>query len=87
MKKILHRSHGKWEVIAQMGGGWAIGIAEAGTDAEITGSGRVEWVAAGAVKVNVTSWGVTASSYLAESGGMVGAMRALTRTSVLFSKV
>jgi hypothetical protein len=40
---------------------------------------------AGAVQVNVTSLGVKASSYLAESGGMVGAMRALTQASMDFS--
>ncbi len=68
-----------------MGGGWAIGIATAGTDTEILGAGRVEWVAAGAVQVNTTSRDVKASSYLAESGGMVGAMRALTRASMHFS--
>ncbi len=67
------------------GGGWAFGIATAGTDAEILGAGRVEWVAAGAVQVNITSWDVKASSYLAESGGMVSAVRALTRTSMYFS--
>ena len=86
MTKTLLRTNGVWDVVAQMGGGWAIGIATAGTDAEILGAGRVEWVAAGAIQVNTTSWDVKASSYLAESGGMVGAMRALTRTSMHFSE-
>jgi hypothetical protein len=68
-----------------MGGGWAIGIATAGTDTEALCAGRVELVAAGAVQVNTTSWDVKVSSYFAKSGGMVGAMRALTRTSMFFS--
>jgi hypothetical protein len=60
MTKTLLRTNGVWEVVAQMGGG--------GTDAEILGAGRVEWVAAGAIQVIITSWDVKASSYLAESG-------------------
>ena len=85
MSKTLRRTNGVWDTVAQIGGGWAIGIAAAGTDAGITGAGRVEWVAAGAVQISTTSWDVKAYSYLAESGGMVGARRALTRTSMLFS--
>ncbi len=68
-----------------MGGGWVIGIAKKGTNPELAGDGRVEWVAAGAVQVKVTSWGVKASSYLAESGGMEREMRALTQASMDFS--
>ena len=49
---------------------------------ELPGVGRVEWVAADAVKIQLTSWGVKASSYLAESGGMVAVMRALTQVSM-----
>ena len=59
-----------------------IGIALKGTNVELPGVGRVEWVAAGAVKIQLTSWGVKASSYLAESGGMVAVMRALTQVSM-----
>ncbi len=66
-----------------MGGGWVIGIALKGTNVEeLPGVGRVEWVAAGAVKVQLTSWGVKASSYLAEFGGMVAVTRALTQVSM-----
>ncbi len=76
---------GSWRAVPLMGGGCVIGIAIKGTNPELAGLGRVEWVAAGAVQVNVTSLGVKASSYLAESGGMVGAMRALTQASMDFS--
>ncbi len=62
--------------------GGVIGIALKGTNVELHGVGRVEWVAAGAVKVQLTSWGVKVSSYLAESGGMVAVMRALTKISM-----
>ena len=72
MTKTLLRTNGVWDVVAQMGGGWAIGIATAGTDAEILGAGRVEWVAAGAIQVNTTSWDVKASSYPSRIGGYGG---------------
>ncbi len=64
------------------GGGWVIGIALKGTNVELPGVGHVEWVAAGAVKIQLTSWGVKESSYLAESGGMVAVMRAFTQVSM-----
>ncbi len=83
--KVMENVDGSWRAVPQMGGGWVIGIAKQGTNPELPGVGRVEWVAAGAVQVRVTSWGVKASSYLAESGGMVGAMRALTQASKDFS--
>ena len=66
-------------------GGGVIGIALKGTNVELPGVGRVEWVAASAVKIQLTSWGVKASSYLAESGGMVAVMRALTQVSMNLS--
>ena len=65
----------RWEEDGRLGC-----IAAAGTDAEITGAGRVEWVVAGALQINNTSWDVKSKhppTSLAESGGMVGAMRAL----------
>ncbi len=42
----------------------------------------MKWVAAGAVKVQLKSRGVKASSYLAESGGILAVMRALTQLSM-----
>ena len=80
--KVMESTRGAWQSVPHMGGGWVIGIALKGTNVELPGVGRVEWVAAGAVKVQLTSWGVKASSYLAESGGMVAVMRALTQVSM-----
>ena len=85
LMRVMESVEGAWRSVPQMGGGWVIGIAKNGTNPELVGVGRVEWVAAGAVQVVLTSWGVKASSYLAESGGMVGAMRALTTASLEFS--
>ena len=80
--KVMENTTGGWKSVPHMGGGWVIGIALKGTNVELAGEGRVEWVAAGAVRVQLTSWGVKASSYLAESGGMVAVMRALTQVSM-----
>ena len=86
MIRVMESVDGAWRAVPQMGGGWVIGIAKKGTNPELAGVGKVEWIAAGAVRVNLTSWGVKASSYLAESGGMVGAMRALTNASMAWSE-
>ena len=80
--KVMENTTGGWKSVPHMGGRWVIGIALKGTSVELAGAGRVEWVAAGAVRVQLTSWGVKASSYLAESGGMVAVMRALTQVSM-----
>ena len=85
MTKVMETNEGRWEAPPHMGGGWAVGITQAGTDVELVGTHKVEWIAAGAVRVELTSWGVKASSYLAESGGMVAALRALTTASSIFS--
>ena len=85
MMKVMESNEGRWEAAPHMGGGWAVGVAQGGTDVELVGTHKVEWIAAGAVRVELTSWGVKASSYLAESGGMVAVLRALTTASSIFS--
>ncbi len=65
MIRVLESVDGSWRAVPQMGCGWVIGIAKKGTNPELAGVGRVEWIAAGALQVKLTSWGVKASFYLA----------------------
>ena len=53
--KVMENTTGGWKSVPHMGGGWVIGIALKGTNVELAGVGRVEWVAAGAVRVQLTS--------------------------------
>ena len=57
LMRVMESVEGSWRSVPQMGGGWVIGIAKNGTNPELVGVGRVEWVAAGAVQVVLTSWG------------------------------
>ncbi len=62
MGRVVESVHGSWRAVPQMGGGWVIGVAKNGTNSELAGVGRVGKVAAGAVQVKLTSWGVKAPS-------------------------
>ncbi len=64
--RVMESVDGSLKAVPLMGGGWVIGIAKKGTNPELVGVGRVEWIAARAVQIKLTSWGVKASSYMAE---------------------
>ncbi len=50
LQKVMENVDGSWRAVPQIGGGWVIGIAKKGTNPELAGVGRVEWVAAGLCK-------------------------------------
>ena len=46
--KVMESTRDAWQSVPQMGGGgWVIGIALKGTNVELPGVGRIEWVAGG----------------------------------------